>query len=206
MSIRLVLADNHRLFLDGLELLLRPEPEFEVFACCEDGLQALHAVRHLCPDIFILDLDMPGKHGLEILWEIHQVALPTRVVLLTASIEEDDLLEALRRGVGGVVLKDMTAPLLMQCIHNVYAGDQELERRSISRALDKMRRREAGPRELTQLLTPRERETVCLAARGLCNKDIADQLAISEGTVKRHLHRSYEKLQVHSCVALLRYA
>jgi DNA-binding NarL/FixJ family response regulator len=206
MSIRLVLADDHRLFLDGLELLLRREPDFEVLACCYDGLQALHAVRQLCPDILILDLYIPGKDGIEILREIHQAALPTRVVLLTASMDEDELLEAMRRGVGGVVLKEMTAPLLIQCIRKVYAGDQWLERRSIGRAMDKMLRREAGTREVTQMLTPRELETVRLAASGLRNKEIADKLAICEGTVKMHLHRSYEKLQVDSRVALLRYA
>lgn len=149
---------------------------------------------------------MPGKNGLEILREIHQAALPTRVVLLTASLNEDDLLEAMRRGVGGVVLKEMTAPLLIQCIRKVFAGDQWLERRSISRAMDKMLRREVGTREVTQLLTPRELETVRLAASGLRDKEIADKLVISEGTGKTHLHRSYEKLQVHSRVGLLRYA
>jgi DNA-binding NarL/FixJ family response regulator len=128
------------------------------------------------------------------------------VVLLTDSMAEDDLLEAMRRGVGGVVLKEMTAPLLIQCIRKVHAGDQWLERRSISRAMDKMLRREAGTREVTQLLTPRELEIVRLAASGLRNKAIADKLSICEGTVKMHLHRSYEKLQVDSRVALLRYA
>jgi DNA-binding NarL/FixJ family response regulator len=206
MSIRLVLADDHRLFLDGLELLLRREPDFEVLACCYDGLQAFHAVRQLCPDILILDLDMPGKDAIDILREIQQAAIPTRVVLLTDSMAEDDLLEAMRRGVGGVVLKEMTAPLLIQCIRKVHAGDQWLERRSISRAMDKMLRREAGTREVTQLLTPRELEIVRLAASGLRNKAIADKLSICEGTVKMHLHRSYEKLQVDSRVALLRYA
>jgi DNA-binding NarL/FixJ family response regulator len=206
MSIRLVLADYHCLFLDGLELLLRREPDFEVLACCHDGFQALHAVRQLCPDILILDLYMPGKDGIEILREIHQAAIPTRVVLLTATLDEDDLLEVMRRGVGGVVLKEMTAPLLIQCIRKVYAGDQWLERRSISRAMEKMLRREAGTREVAQMLTPRELEIVRLVASGLRNKEIADKLAISEGTVKMHLHRSYEKLQVDSRVTLLRYA
>jgi DNA-binding NarL/FixJ family response regulator len=82
MFIRLVLADEHRLLLDGLECLLRREPDFEVVACCHNGVQALHAVRQLRPDILILDFCMPGKPGLEILRELHQAALPTRVVPL----------------------------------------------------------------------------------------------------------------------------
>jgi DNA-binding NarL/FixJ family response regulator len=154
----------------------------------------------------ILDVCMPGKNGLEIMREMHAAEIPTRVVLLTAAMDEDDLVEAMRLGVGGVVLKEMAAPLLVQCIRKVYAGDQWLERRSVGRAIEKMLRREAGMREVAQILTPRELEIVRLAATGLRNKEIANKLVISEGTVKIHLHRSYEKLHVDSRVALLRYA
>jgi DNA-binding NarL/FixJ family response regulator len=206
MPIRLVLADDHPLILHGLELFLRREPDFEVLACCQDGTETLHVVRQLHPDILILDILMPGKDGLAILREIHEAEIPTRVVLLTAVMDEDCLLEAMRFGVSGVVLKDMAVPLLIQCIRKVYAGDQWLERGLIARAIEKMLRREAGVREVAKLLTPREIEIVRLAANGLRNKEIADKLAISEGTVKIHLHRSYEKLQVDSRIALLRYA
>jgi DNA-binding NarL/FixJ family response regulator len=206
MSIRLVLADDHPLILHGLELFLRKEPDFEILACCQDGLETLRAVRQLRPDILILDLVMPGKNGLAILREIHEADLPTRVVVLTAAMDEDILLEAMGLGVGGVVLKEMTVPLLIQCIRKVYAGDQWLERGLIGRAIEKMLRREAGAREVAKILTPREIEIVRLAASGLRNKEIAESLAISEGTVKIHLHRSYEKLNVGSRMALLRYA
>jgi RNA polymerase sigma factor (sigma-70 family) len=144
--------------------------------------------------------------GLAVLRELREAELPTRVVLLTAEVDEDHLLEAMRLGVGGVVLKELAVPLLIQCIRKVYAGDQWLERRSVSRAIEKMLQREAGAREIATILTPRETEIVRLVASGLRNKEIADKLAISEGTVKSHLHRSYEKLHVDSRVALLRYA
>jgi DNA-binding NarL/FixJ family response regulator len=206
MPIRLVLADDHRLILSGLELFLRQEPDFEVLTCCYDGLETLQVVRPLRPDVLILDLCMPGKDGLAVLREIHEAEIPTRVVLLTAAMDEDSLLEAMRLGVSGVVLKEMTVPLLIQCIRKVYAGDQWLERRLIGRVVEKMLRREAGAREVAKILTPREIEIVQLVASGLRNKQIADKLAISEGTVKIHLHRSYEKLHVDSRVALLRYA
>jgi DNA-binding NarL/FixJ family response regulator len=206
MPIRLVLADDHRLVLSGLELCLRQEPEFEVLACCYDGFETLQVVRQLRPDVLILDLCMPGKDGLAVLREIHEAEIPTRVVLLTAAMDEDSLLEAMRLGVSGVVLKEMAVPLLVQCIRKVYAGDQWLERRLIGRVVEKMLRREAGAREVAKILTPREIEIVRLVASGLRNKQIADKLAISEGTVKIHLHRSYEKLHVDSRVALLRYA
>jgi DNA-binding NarL/FixJ family response regulator len=206
MPIRLVLADDHPLILHGLGLFLRQESDFEVLACCQDGLETLRAVRQLRPDVLILDLLMPGKSGLAILREIHEADLPTRVVVLTAAMDEDALIEAMRLGVSGVVLKEMTVPLLIQCIRKVYAGDQWLERGLIGRAIEKMLRREAGAREVAKILTPREIEIVRLAASGLRNKEIAESLAISEGTVKIHLHRSYEKLNIDNRIALLRYA
>ena len=206
MSIRLILADDHPPILQGLTLLLRQEPDFEVLAGCRDGEETLQAVRQFQPDVLILDILMPGKDGLAVLRELRQLEIPTRVILLTAAIDEDNLLEAMRLGVGGVVLKEMAVPLLIQCVRKVYAGDQWLERHSIARAMEKMLRRESGTREVAQLLTLRELEIVRLAASGLRNKEIANKLAISEGTVKIHLHRSYEKLHVDSRIALLRYA
>ncbi len=206
MPIRIVLADDHTMVLQGLELLLRQEPDFQVLACCRNGDETLRAVRQYRPDILILDLAMPGKDGLAVLRELHHEELPTRVVLLTAALDEDDTLEALRLGVGGVVLKEMTVPLLIQCVRKVHAGDLWLEKRSISRALDKMLRREAGAREMAKVLTPREIEVIRLVANGMRNKEIAQRLAISEGTVKIHLHRSYEKLHVDNRLELLRYA
>jgi DNA-binding NarL/FixJ family response regulator len=206
MPIRIVLADDHPPILQGLALLLRQEPDLEVLAGCRDGEETLQAVRQFRPDVLILDILMPGKDGLTVLRELRQMESPTRVILLTAAIDEDSLLEAMRLGVGGVVLKEMTVQLLIQCVRKVYAGDQWLERHSIGRAMEKMLRREAGTREVAQLLTSRELEIVRLAANGLRNKEIASKLAISEGTVKIHLHRSYEKLHVDSRMALLRYA
>ena len=185
---------------------MRQEPDLEVLAGCRDSEETLQAVRQFQPDVLILDILMPGKDGLAVLRELRQLEIPTRVILLTAAIDEDNLLEAMRLGVGGVVLKEMAVPLLIQCVRKVYAGDQWLERHSIGRAMEKMLRREAGTREVAKLLTSRELEIVRLAASGLRNKEIASKLAISEGTVKIHLHRSYEKLHVDSRIALLRYA
>jgi two-component system, NarL family, nitrate/nitrite response regulator NarL len=206
MPIRLVLADDHPLILHGLDLFLRREPDFEVLACCQEGNETLRVVHQLRPDILILDLVMPGQSGLAVLREIRAANLPTRVIVLTAAMDEDTLIEAMRLGVSGVVLKEMTVTLLIQCIRKVYAGDQWLERGLVGRAIEKMVRRETGAREVAKLLTPREVEIVRLAASGLRNKQIAESLAISEGTVKIHLHRSYEKLHVDNRMALLRYA
>lgn len=206
MTIRLVAADDHPLVLDGVENLLRLEEDFEVVARCKDGNEALQAVRLHRPDIAILDIRMPGKDGLAIAREILAEKLPTRVVLFAAELEEDQLLEALRAGVQGVVLKEMAPQLLVQCVRKVHAGGQWLERRTTGLSLEKLLRREAGARETATLLTPREIGMVKMVAQGLRNKEIADQLCISEGTVKTHLHNIYEKLNAESRLALMRYA
>lgn len=206
MAISLVLADDHPLLLDGLESLFRLEGDFQVLARCGDGEAALRAVREHRPDILILDIRMPGMDGLAVLRALKKEKLPTRVVLLTVGLDEDDVLEAIRLGVRGVVLKEMAPQLLVQCLRKVHAGGEWLEKRSVSRALDKMLRREAAAREVARLLTPREVEIVRMVARGLRNREIAEKLSISEGTVKIHLHHIYEKVHVDGRLALTLYA
>jgi DNA-binding NarL/FixJ family response regulator len=206
MSIRLVLADDHPLILNGLENLFRTEKEFEVLACCIDGIETLQAVRKHQPDVLILDIRMPKKDGLDVAREIRKEKLPTRVVLLTAELDEGEFLEAIRLGVKGIVLKEMAPQMLLKCIRKVHAGEQWMEMRSAKQALEKMLRQEAGVREVAAVLTPQEMTIVKMIAGGLRNKEIADKLHISEGTVKTHLHNIYEKLNIDSRLALLRYA
>jgi DNA-binding NarL/FixJ family response regulator len=206
MPIRLVLADDHPLILNGLENLFRPEKDLEVLARCTDGVEALQAVRKHRPDILVLDIRMPGKDGLEVAREMRKEKLSTRIVLLTAVLDERELLEAIKLGVQGIVLKEMAPSMLLSCIRKVHAGEQWIELRSAAQALEKMLRREAGTREIAAKLTPQELTIVRMVAGGLRNKEIADKIHISEGTVKVHLHNIYEKLHVNSRLALLRYA
>ncbi len=128
------------------------------------------------------------------------------MVVLTAALDEDQALEAIRLGVSGVVLKEMAPRLLVQCVHKVHAGEQWLEKRSVSLALEKLLKRQAAGRQIAELLTPREIEIVRLVSDGLRNKEIADRLYISEGTIKVHLHSIYEKLKVKSRLQLACYA
>jgi len=206
MPIRLVMADDHPLILDGLENLFRLEDDFCVLARCTDAVSAFEAVQQHKPDILVLDLRMPGGGGLEVTRKIQQSNLPTRVVVFTAALNDDDLTEAVCLGIKGLVLKEMPSQFLIQCIRKVHAGEQWIERRSARLALDKMLQREAGGRELARLLSAREIDLVRLVVKGLRNREIADRLCISEGTVKVHLHNIYEKLNVDGRVALLRYA
>jgi DNA-binding NarL/FixJ family response regulator len=206
MAIRLVLADDHPLVLAGLTHLFDSEPDFEVCAHCADGQQTIEATVRDRPDILVLDLRMPQKDGLAVLRELSVRQVGVRVVVLTAALDEDEVLEAIRLGVRGVVLKEMAPKLLLQCLRRVHAGGQWLERESVGRAMEKMLRREAGLKEVASSLTEREVEIVKLATAGLSNREIADRLHITEGTVKVHLHRIYEKTRVKSRVGLTLYA
>jgi DNA-binding NarL/FixJ family response regulator len=206
MPIGLVLADDHPIVLDGLEQLFRLEQDFKVLARCRDGEETLLAVRKYLPDVLVLDIRMPGKSGLAVLREMKRERLATRVVLLTAAIDENEALEAIRLRVSGVVLKEMAPQLLVKCVRKVHAGGQWFEKRSFARALETLLQREAGARQIAGVLTSREMEIVRLVASGLHNKEIAGKLLISEGTVKIHLHHIYEKLHVDGRLELTLYA
>ena len=203
MPIRLVLADDHPIFIGGLADLFRPEKDITILAACRTGEEALQAVRTHRPDVLVLDIRMPSLDGLGVLRALRQEKLPTRTVLLTAELGEHEALEAFRLGVQGVVLKEMAPQFLVRAVRKVHAGEPWLEKQSFRRALDHMLLREAGAREVAALLTPRELELVRLVAHGLRNRIIADRLSISEATVKDHLHNVYEKLKVDGRVALV---
>jgi DNA-binding NarL/FixJ family response regulator len=198
MAIRLVLADDHQIVLDGLELLLRIEPDFEVVARCTSGAAAIDSVVAQRPDVLVLDLVMPDLDGLGVLRALKERHVATRVVLLTAYHDEATLVQAVALGVAGCVLKEMASRLLIQCIRKVYAGEQWIERRTMARVVEHLVRREAERQRLEHLLTPRERDIVKLAASGARNRAIAERLFISEGTVKIHIHNIYQKLSISS--------
>jgi DNA-binding NarL/FixJ family response regulator len=193
---RVVVADDHPLLLTGLQHLLEEHPDCEVLARCATGAEVIAAVHRHRPNILVLDLHLPDMDGLDVVRALPTLEPRLRVVLLTAHIDEDQLIEALRLGVRGVVLKEMTTKLLVQCLRRVHAGAQWLEKDSASRAMAKLVRREAGSRTLASLLTPREIEVARLVATACSNKEVAEKLFISDGTVKIHLHNIYEKLKV----------
>ena len=206
MPLRLVVADDHPLMLAALQQLFGREPDVAILACCRNGAETLQALQTYQPDVVILDVRMPGQDGLAVLREMRRERCPTRVVLLTAGLEDHEALEAVQLGVQGVVLKEMPSHLLVQCVRTVHAGEQWFERHSGSRALQAILRHQDGLRDVMRLLTPRELEIVRLAARGFGNKRIADTLAVSEGTVKIHMHNIYKKLPIDSRLGLTLYA
>jgi len=201
-----ILADDHPLVLNGLYHLLLEHPGFEVLERCSSGAEAVAAVNRHKPDILVLDLLMPGKDGLEVARDLNAAGNPPRIVLLTAQLHENQLIEALQLGVRGFVLKEMATKLLVECLRRVHQGGQWLEKDSANRAMEKLVRREARGREIATLLTPREIEVMKMVAKGLSNKEIGGRLFIAEGTVKIHLHNVYEKLGINRRAELVRLA
>lgn len=206
MPIRVALVDDHPIVLEGLERLFKLQPDMEVIAQCGNADEAFRMVKSEHPDILVLDLLMPGSSGLELLRALDGELERSRVVLLTAVADDDQLLEAIRLGVQGVVLKDMAPGLLIDAVREVHSGAQWLEKGLGGRALRRLLSREAASGDPARRLSIREKEVVRLVAGGLRNRIIAERLAIGEGTVKVHLHNIFEKLDVGSRVELLNYA
>ena len=202
MPIRVVLVDDHPIVLDGLESLFRLESDIRVVARCVNGEEALTAVSRHRPDVLLLDLRLPRKDGLAVLRELHQKKLNVKVVLLAAVLEGEEVLEAFRLGVRGMVLKEQAPQMVVRCVRRVHAGDQWVEKQACTRALHALLDREAGESAAASILTPREIQMVRMVAGGLRNKEMSEKLAISEGTVKIHLHHIYQKLKVENRVQL----
>ena len=205
-TIRIVVVDDHPTVLETLEELFASEPDFVVVASCRTGGEALAALRDHPASVLVLDLRMPGQHGLDVLRAIRNAQLPTRVVVFTAALDDDEMMDAFRLGARGLVLKEMPPGLLLESIRAVHAGGRWLERQFSLRAVDRLLRREIGMRRIAGVLSPPEIETVRAMAKGAGNERIADQLHVSEDVLKTHMHAIYAKLGVGSRLALIRYA
>ena len=215
--IRIVIADDHPIFRDGLKHLLSLEPDFQVVAEIAHGDDVLAAVETQKPDILLLDLKMPGTHGLTILQKM-QVAgnSVTRSIVLTASEDKSEFVQAMKLGTCGIVLKQSPADLLFKSIRKVHAGEIWLDSDTTAAVMQQFatggedhghapssvngRSRERSP------LSQREREIVGLVAQGFKNKEMAEKMFISEQTVKNHLHNIFDKLGVSDRLELALYA
>jgi two-component system nitrate/nitrite response regulator NarL len=202
----LVLADDHPFILDGLDLLFGGSEEFRILARCNDGEETVRAVSFYDPDILVLDIRMPRKDGVAVLKELNEASARTRTILLTASLDDARLLEAFRLGAKGLVLKEMAPRLLLQCVRAVAAGGECWDHVSVVGALQRIVQAEKAVSRVAGVLTARELEIARMVASGLRNKDIATKLAVTEATVKFHLHSIYEKLNIDGRFSLIAYA
>lgn len=198
MPIRISLADDHPVMLEGLTAVLAQNEDVEIVARDLDGEAALEAIREKAPDVAVLDAVMPGLSGIEVLKTVRQEGLPTRVVLLAGELGSEDLTESIRAGVEGILLKDEASTVLLDCVKSVALGGRWVSVELIGRALDIA----ATGNGNGGGLTPRETEIAAGVAAGLQNKEIAEKLGIADGTVRIHVHNIFKKLGIQNRVEL----
>lgn len=206
---RILIADDHTIFRDGLRRLLESEPEFQVVGEAADGVEALQSVQQLKPDILLLDLAMPRMPGLETLRELATQGSPVKVILLTAQIEKRQIIEALQTGARGVIMKDAATQLLLKGIRTVMGGQFWVGREAVADMVsylrDKAAQQPPSPAKAYGL-TKRELEILSTIVSGLSNKEIAQKFSLSEDTVKHHLTNIFDKVGVSSRLELALFA
>jgi two-component system nitrate/nitrite response regulator NarP len=198
---RILIADDHPIIVSGLKAVL-DGTRYEVVAAVATGEEVIPAAERLDPDILLLDVSMPGWSGIDVLRALRAAGSKRPVVLLTAALDDQALIEAVRLGVEGIVLKEGAHQLLIPCLDAVREGRRWIQQDLLQRALDLQMGGGAAPDPLRGL-SERERAIAGLVARGLRNRDIAERLGVNEGTVKVHLHRIYRKLGVGSRTELV---
>jgi len=209
--IRVLIADDHAIFRDGLRKLLEADPGLTVVGEAADGIEALKLALKLKPDILLLDLAMPRQPGLDTLRELADTSPNLRTVLLTAAIEKRQIVEALQLGARGVVMKESATQLLLNCIRAVMKGEYWVGRESVSDLVQFLREGAQETRQKEPLrknfgLTPRELEVVAAVVGGYTNRDVAQKFSISEDTVKHHLTNIFDKLGVSNRLELALFA
>jgi DNA-binding NarL/FixJ family response regulator len=208
--IRVVIADDHPIFRDGLRRLLESEPGFQVVGEAQDGAEAVKLARTVKPDILLLDLAMPKVTGLLALQEMADAGDVVRTILLTASIGEEDMVTALQLGARGVVMKDAATQILFKSIRTVMDGQYWVGRAGVTNLVQTLRKMMAANTEQANKktfgLTKRELEVIGAIVAGYSNKDIAREFKISEDTVKHHLTNIFDKVGVSSRLELALFA
>jgi len=201
-TFQVVLADDHPVVLGGLRDLVQTDSMFEIVAECLDGVTALQTIEDQKPELAILDIAMPGLSGVDVLTAIEERRLSTRIVILTATATDSQIVEAVSLGAYGLMLKDAAADTLLACMRAVSMGNRWLPAEIVEPAFERELKRRGTIEHINHSLTPREREIVRLVAEGQSNKEIGLQIHVTEGTVKMHLHNIYQKLNVNNRTAL----
>lgn len=208
-QIKIAIADDHAIFRDALSRLLSLEDDFHVVAQVDDGLRVVQVLAQHAPDILLLDLNMPGLSGLAALQRLQSAHSHTRIILLTASDNRDEFVQALKLGASGIVQKQSATDHLINGIRRVHAGELWMDARTTASVIQGFvsgsgeapaaaaPATPAREKERSRpMLSPRELEIVNLAAQGFKNGDMAAKLGLSEQTVKNHMHNIFEKLGV----------
>lgn len=203
---RILIVDDHTLFRRGLRALIDSCERFEVVGEATDGLEGVKMQQQLQPDAVLLDLDMPVMRGLEALPQMMSHNPQQVVLMLTVSEDGGDLVECMRLGARGYLLKNIDTEFLLDSIEKAINGDSVLSPEMTSKLVTQLRRKEPVNHELKEPLTPREREILRWLARGNSNKLIARNLKVTESTVKVHMQNILRKLNLGSRVQAAVYA
>ncbi|HMC41412.1 MAG TPA: response regulator transcription factor [Acidimicrobiales bacterium] len=208
--IRVLIADDQALFRRGLYVVLGTEDGIEVVGEAENGEEAVSKSEELAPDVVLMDVRMPKVNGIDAARTIRGIAPTTKILMLTVSDEEDDLYEAIKAGANGYLLKEISVEEVAEAIRAVVQGQSLISPSMASKLLSEFNTLVKKAEEKQQFpapaLTSRELEVLRLVAKGMSNREIADQLYISENTVKNHVRNILEKLHLHSRMQAVMYA
>ncbi len=193
MPVRVLLADDHKVVRQGLRMFLATDPEIEVIGEAKDGAEALALARQLTPDVILMDLMMPVMDGIAAIRAIRAEGIDTEILAVTSVLDDETVIESIRAGATGYLLKDTEAAELCRSIHAAAAGQVQLA----PQAAAKLMREVAAPKS-PEKLTDRETDVLRLVASGLANKEIARELEIGERTVKTHVSSILAKLNLQS--------
>ena len=207
-TIRVLICDDHALFRRGLVMVLESEPGIEVVAEAEDGEEAVRKAGDAAPDVILMDVRMPKMSGIEATRAIAEAVPTAKILMLTVSDEEEDLYEAVKAGATGYLLKEISIEEVANAIRAVMTGQSLISPSMASKLLSEFNNlaKAAQQKVLAPKLTDRELQVLKLVAQGMSNREVAEQLFISENTVKNHVRNILEKLHLHSRMEAVVYA
>ena len=196
-KIRVLVADDHPVVRQGVVANVKPQRDIMVVAEAGDGVEALALIKEHSPDVVLLDLRMPGMDGLDVIAEVNNAKLDSKMIIMTTFESEEDVHRAMKAGARGYLLKDSSQEEILDAIRRVSLGETYLPARIVQKVAEGMRKPELSPREI---------EVLQWVAAGKSNKEIGNQLFIAEGTVKTHMKNLLEKLAVVGRTAAIREA
>ncbi len=208
-TIRVMVADDHPIVREGIRKLLELEEDIEVVAEASDGREVLETVKETNPDIVLLDLKMPGLDGLSVLQTLQHLKTGCKTIVLTASEDKNEWVQAMKLGCSGIVVKQTPPELIVKSIRKVHEGEIWLDSHTTAAVMRQFASPDGGGRRRGRGRSPlsnREREIVALVAQGYRNREMAEKMFISEQTVKNHLHNIFDKLGVSDRLELALYA
>jgi two-component system response regulator NreC len=206
VTVTLLLVDDHPLIRQGLRHLLEGEQEFKVIGEAGDGLEALILVERLKPNILVVDMMMPGLNGLEVLRQIKHISPDTHTIVLSMQSADAYVIEALKNGAAGYVLKETGPSELVNAVREVTRGNQYLSIKISERLQTSGRKIMDTPSDAYETLTTREREILQMTAEGQTSQKVGDKLAISPRTVEVHRSNLMNKLGLHNQTELIKFA